>query len=210
MNSSRDHAQSTTDGHGAPTPHADKGPMRILCDEIGFPFDRRLEREDLFVAFVRELFAEIDSQRWLLDRVSKVGGKPPSEASGEVLGLARRMFDANLSRTYRRAMAVQVHDACRLHNPDDAYPTDHLIDMISSCASAIRFGLEAPCRSRHAAEAARHVWGQAYGISRFDNETPEWLHSWSRMRLISALVSLLPSDDGAERVHTGQLRDEQP
>jgi len=170
-----------------------RGPVRLLCDEIGFPFDRRLERTDVFVAFVRELVAEVSHEREIAAHVGKMGGKGPSDGSAEVLALARGMTDPLNTVADLRATAEAVHDLARELNPDDAYPTDHLIDMLSSCASAIRFGLEYPCRSRHAAEAASHVWRRMYGVSRFDGHTPAWKHAWARAKLIQALMSLLPS-----------------
>lgn len=184
-------APSTT---GSVSAQLSKGPVRILCDEIGFPFDHRFERVDLFVSFVRELVAEIDHARMIAAHVAKMGGKGPSEGSAEVLALARGMTDPVNTIADLRATAEAVHDLAHELNPDEAYPTDHLIDMLSSCASAIRFGLEEPCRSRHAASAADHVWKQIYGVSRFDEHTPEWRKSWARAKLISALVSLLPQD----------------
>lgn len=58
-------------------------------------------------------------------------------------------------------------------------------------ASAIRFGLETPCRSRHAAHAAQHVWQQIYGISLFDSHTPGWQREWARSKMIAALTALV-------------------
>lgn len=169
----------------------DRGPVWALCEEIGFPFDPRLERVDLFVAFVGELVREVEERRDMAARIAHVTGKPPSEGSAEVLALATAMLKAQgVAELRERASAV--HDASWRLNPDDAYPTDHLIDMLSSCASAIRFGLESPCRSRHAADAAQHVWKQVYGVSRFDSLTPAWEKDWARQKLASAILSLLP------------------
>lgn len=179
-----------------------KGPVRMLCDEIGFPWDRRLERDDLFVIFVRGLVAEIEHKRWMqLTVAGKFGGTPPSEGSGSALSLADTMFHS-VDRLTRIERARAVHDLCHELNPDEAYPTDHLIDMVSSCASAIRFGLETPCHSRHAAEAASHICGQVYGLFLFDSHTPGWKKEWARAKLTDALISLLPPLDGGEAIHS--------
>lgn len=189
---------------GAPAPDRPtaalpvKGPVRILCDEIGFPWDRRLEREDLFVAFVRVLVEGLAEDRELSRRIVRFTGRPPSDGSQEVLSLAFAMLDAP-DTAGRIARAAAVHDASHRLNPDNAYPTDHLIDMLASCASAIRFGLaEREYRSRHAASAADHVWRHRYGVSRFDGQTPAWENEWARSVLMSAIISLLPSLGNAE------------
>ncbi len=86
--------------------------------------------------------------------------------------------------------AAEAHAFIREVAPEDAYPCDHLIDMLSSCVSAIRFGLEKPCHSRHAAKAANHIWKHKYGVKLFDNFTPAWQKDWSRAMLQEAILSL--------------------
>lgn len=73
--------------------------------------------------------------------------------------------------------------------PDDG-PCDHLLDMLSSCASAIRFGLEKPCTSRYAAAAANHIWSHLYGVHLFDQFTDEWQKDWARAQLQAAITGL--------------------
>jgi hypothetical protein len=169
-----------------------KGPIRILCDEIGFRFDPRIERTDVLVAFVRELVDEVaDRRQTAAVLAGRVGTKAPSEGSWSAINLAQHMLSETSVRGLQ-AGARRLHEACDRLNPDDAYPTDHLIDMLASCASAILFGLEKPCKSRHAAEAADHVWKHVYGVSRFDSETPAWSKAWACVRLQEAIISLLP------------------
>jgi hypothetical protein len=198
-------ACSRVRGHDGPcaaspaaAPRPERGPVRILCDEIGFPFDRRLEREDLFIAFVAQLVEEIGESRYLAERIGPYTGKPPSEASAGVLDVARAMVsrDLGLSRAARLGLTRTIHGRSDEINPDDpTHSCDHVVDMLSSCASAIRFGLEWPCHSRHAAEAANHVWKHVYGVSRFDGNTPSWQHEWARSKLQAAIISLLPAED---------------
>lgn len=176
----------------------ERGVVRTLCDEIGFEFDPRLERPDVLVAFVRQLVAEVESMRLMEVTIAeRLGGKPPSPGSLTVLNLSEGM----LSVSGHRALiggSVLVHEACHRLNPEDAYPTDHLIDMLSSCASAVRFGLETPCRSRHAAEAASHVFRRLYGPRIEDSRSSAWEKDWARSKLLSAIVSMLPPlSDGA-------------
>lgn len=171
------------------------GPVEKLCSEIGFPWDRRLEREDVFVAFVGELVGEVAQRLDLSARLVGFSGSGPSDAALRALDLARSMVsrDLGLDNPARIELATTLHDLSWEANPDDG-PCDHDVDMLASCASAVRFGLERPCRSRHAAAAAQHVWKHVYGVSRFDGNTPEWERSWARGKLTAALISLLPAD----------------
>ena len=170
-----------------------KGPVQILCEEIGFCFDRRLERTDVLVSFVRQLVLEVEERKHIAETIANATGRACDHAAAEeVLTLAREMLAATDAADLI-ARAQTVHDACDRLNPDDAYPTDHLIDMLSSCASAIRFGLGGPC-SRHAAEAARHVWKKRYSVACFDRLTPGWMHEWARGKLIEALIDLITSN----------------
>lgn len=178
------------------------GPVEILCREIGFAWDRRLEREDVFVAFVAELVAEVSERVRLAERIAPHFGKRPSESAVRAVNLAKTMvsFAPGLSTKARLSLAesMSIYALARETNPDDG-PCDHDVAMLASCASAIRFGLESPCHSRHAAEAASHVWKHVYGVSRFDSSTPEWSRSWAREKLTSALIRLLPAKATGEQ-----------
>lgn len=169
-----------------------RGPVQILCDEIGFPFDSRLERADVLVAFVAELVGDIGSRRSLHECIAAYTAKPPSEAGGKALDLARRMVRPGVDVEERRQIASRIHNISHGEGFDCLDDGDHDVDMLASCASAIRFGLETPCRSRHAADAADHVWKQTYGVSRFDRMTPAWRKDWACQKLQSAIISLLP------------------
>lgn len=175
----------------------DKGAVRILCDEIGFPFDRRLERKEVLIAFVRELVEEVEDKRLMTGKIAHVLAHKPSEASLEVLALAKTMIADGTVES-----AAAVHDAAHPLNPEDAYPTDHYIDVLSSCASAVRFGQEMPCHSRHAASAAQHVWKFLYGVSRFDGYTPAWEKDWACKIMQRALIALATDAFSKAEGHT--------
>lgn len=164
----------------------EKGPVELLCEEIGFRFERGMETEAILVAFVGVLIDHVEDMRDMGLRLADITGviEPrPSEESGDVLSAARDM----LATTDKIAAAAKVHDLTR--QPDDG-PCDHLIDMLSSCASAIRFGLEKPCRSRHAASAADHIWKHRYGIRLFDEFTSNWRNDWTCAQLQRAILGL--------------------
>lgn len=169
----------------------DKGPIEILCKEIGLHFEKDLERTDVLVAFVASLVGEISHMRAVQDQIAEVTGKPPSDNSAEALRLAGEMLSQDDDDTLIKKAAA-VHDFSHTAAPDDMYPADHLIDMVSSCASAIRFGLKKPCRSRHAAEAANHIWKHKYGVSLFDHFTSGWENEWARAKFHEAILSMTP------------------
>lgn len=172
----------------------DAGAIEILCEEIGYPFDRSLERHDLLVRFVGVLVGHVEHMREIgVMLAGKVTSAPPSHESGVVLAKVKDMLLSNDTSDLTRK-CEEIHTYIHTVNPDDAYPTDHLIDMLSSCVSAVRFGIEPPCKvkSRHAASAANHIWEKKYGISLFDGCTSAWQEDWARQQLQTAVVSLLP------------------
>ena len=87
--------------------------------------------------------------------------------------------------------AAKVHDFIHSVSSDEDYPCDHLIDMLSSCVSAIRFGLEKPCFSRHAASAATHIWRHRYGVTLEDEFTYGWAKDWTRAMLQTPAITCL-------------------
>lgn len=176
------------DATGPFGPNPNKGPVEILCKEIDFHFERSMETPQILVAFVARLVSEIASERSMEAAIAHVTGKPPSEKSVGALRLAQDMITAR-DPGELIARAALLHDFDHMNNPDEG-PCDHLIDMLSSCASAIRFGLETPCASRHATEASNHVWRRLYGIKREDNITPHWSKHWARIQLQNAITDL--------------------
>lgn len=185
----------------------EKGPVEILCKEIDFPFERRMETVPIFVAFVARLVGEAAGEREMEAAIAHVTGKTPSAESAEALRLAVDMLTA-VEVPDMIARAARLHDYDSAHNPDEG-PCDHLIDMLNSCASAIRFGLEKPCHSRHAASAAQHIWRWLYGIRREDSITPHWSKHWSRVQLQLAITDLaLRPPQHSPGAGTGQSGDD--
>lgn len=181
----------------------EQGPVEILCREIEFPFDRNMEAAPIFVAFVAQLVGQVAEARAFEAAVADITNKPPSDESSEALRLAEDMLSAS-EPGEMIARAARLHDYDSSVNPDDG-PCDHMIDMLNSCASAIRFGLERPCHSRHAASAAQHIWRRRYGIRLEDSITPHWSKHWTRIQLQRAITSLaLRSGEGDEAYEIGK------
>lgn len=178
----------------------ERGPVEILCEEIGFQYSKDLERTDLFVAFVRVLVGHVERQRWLAEQIApfSTNKNGPSPESAEALRLVREMLASNDPDSLIEKAAA-CHNYIHTVAPDDMYPCDHIIDQLSSCVSAIRFGLEKPCRSRHAAEAASHVWKCTYGITLFDEHSGAWEDEWACHQMQRAILSKLdPSSPTGE------------
>lgn len=165
------------------------GPVEILCKEIDFQFNRSMEATTILVAFVEQLVRQVADAREMEVAISGVTGRAPSDASAEALRLAIEMIDTNQPPVILIERAAKLHAFDDTVNPDDG-PCDHIVDMLNSCASAIRFGLETPCRSRHAASAAQHIWRKRYGISLEDDITPHWSKHWARIQLQRAITDL--------------------
>lgn len=166
-----------------------KGPIEILCKEIGLQFDKRLESPEMLVAFVSVLVghvAEMRHIRGVLADALVSGG--PSTDSERVLKRVQHMLTASEPPLLIKR-AESIHRLIHQVAPDDAETCDHLIDMLSSCVSAIRFGLEKPCQSRHAAEAANHIWRHVYRVGRFDGFTSGWQKEWARAQFHDAMIS---------------------
>mgnify|MGYP007100071997 CR=1 FL=1 len=163
------------------------GAVEILCREIGARFEPGMETVAMLRAFVSVLVGQVDEMRHWQQATAHLTKKAPSADALEAIRLAQLMVgQATPEKLIERARAV--HDFCHVANPDEAYPTDHLIDMVSSCASAIRFGLETPCQSRHAAAAASHIWQQHYGVKVSDSISPSWEKDWARIMLQRAML----------------------
>lgn len=163
------------------------GPVNILCKEIGARFEPGMETVAMLRAFVSILVGQVDEIKHWQQATAHLTKKAPSANAQEAINLAYLMLGQTEPEKMKEAAAA-VHDFCHVANPDDAYPTDHIIDMISGCASAIRFGLETPCHSRHAAEAASHIWRLKYGVGLHDSFTGAWEHEWARAMLQRAML----------------------
>lgn len=168
-----------------------KGPIEILCDEIGYPHDKALDRVDVFVAFVDSLVGEISDMIAWRSVISRGYSEPGYETAEAMRPLkAVRELLTITAVPERDAKCAELHNGI-LSQPDEG-PCNHFLDMLSSCVSAIRFGLEIPCHSRHAAEAASHVWKHKYGLRLFDQHTSRWEKDWACQKMQSAIIGLLP------------------
>lgn len=168
-----------------------RGPVELLCNEVGFRFRPQMETVQMLAAFADVLLDVIDGMRSMEVAISRLTGKTPSLASGEALTLAKAML-RNTDRTKIIEDAASVHDFCSRNNPEEA---DRIIDMVSSCASIVRFGLEVPCHSRHAASAAELVWRTRYGVSLFDQYTGNWCKDWTCAMIEKALIQQIPNPE---------------
>lgn len=178
------------------------GPIEILCKEIGFRYRVGMETPAMLRAFVCQLVADIDQMRYFSRFMVRHGGKPPSAEADETFNRIHLMLGQTEPEGMVR-MAAEAHDYIRTVHSDEG-PCDHLIDMLSSCASAIRFAFEAPCHSRHAASAAKHIWRLRYGVTLEDSLTGAWSNDYAKDVLERAMLlqiaSINPLNDALRRL----------
>ncbi|MFA9204868.1 MAG: hypothetical protein ACEQSH_00270 [Bacteroidia bacterium] len=170
-----------------------RGAVEMLCAEIGEPFNMDLERPEMLLAFVRELVREISHMMELGAAISHVTGRNVSQDATAALAVAIEMV---ATQEVRQAIgrAVAIHNISHAAAEDVA---DRPLEMLSACASAVRFGLESPRCSRHAAAAAQQIWANKYGVSLFDRQTPNWERDWARGVFRDALAAVAVERWGA-------------
>lgn len=162
------------------------GAVEILCKEIGYRYQVGMETPSMLRAFVCILVSDVDQARHWSSFMVRHGGKAPSAESDETFNRVHLMLGQTEPDGLIR-MAAEAHDYIHTVHSDEG-PCDHLIDMLSSCVSAIRFGLEKPCHSRHAASAAKHIWRLRYGVTLEDSLTIGWSNDYARSVLERALL----------------------
>ena len=165
----------------------DKGVIQILCEEINATYTKEMESAGVLGAFVSVIVGEIDEMVAIDQHLTKFGGDVVSTEAVNALEAVKKLL---IFSTDREQLIKRADKAHMLTYVPDEGPCDHYIDMLSSCVSAIRFGLEAPCRSRHAAEAANHVWRYRYGITLLDRHSNGWGKKWARSKFYEALGNL--------------------
>jgi len=137
----------------------------------------------IFVVFVSVLVGEIEVMIETEKMISHVTNKDVSDEAIKALECVKNLLSIS-DRDELINASAEAHNVTYV--PDEG-SCDHYIDMLSSCVSAIRFGLALPCRSRHAAEAADHVWKQRYGLTLFDKHSNKWGKQWARAKFYEAL-----------------------
>jgi hypothetical protein len=167
----------------------EKGAVQILCEEIGATYIEKMESVDVLVAFVSVLVDEIDGMMGISRQIQHLTDEKVSVGAEEALKCVKDL----LLVKGRKDLIKASESAHRVTYVSDDGPCDHNIDMLSSCVSAIRFGLEIPSMSRHAAEAANHIWKFRYGVSLFDRHSSGWSKEWSRSKFYEALGSISAS-----------------
>jgi hypothetical protein len=165
--------------------NGNKKAVEILCNEIEFPYTNDLELPEVLVSFVVILVGHVRRMREMQVATVRMTKKPPSASSEEVLELVEHMLSMD-DIALMRDRASEINTSLCL----DELNCDHLEDMLSSCVSAIQFGLEEPCMSRHAASAADYIWKRMYGVSMFDRHTSKWSKDWTRVQLQEVIERL--------------------
>ena len=151
-----------------------KGPVEILCDEIGAVFNANMETIPVFMSFVTRLVAEIEHDEIMN---AKVHGSKVNEK----LQQAFVDMDELLSATSHEQILYLADQFCIHEAPKH---------LLRDCAVAIKFGLEVPCKSRHAADAAKRICRHLYGYKMHDIMIGEFENKWVREKFYDSLGRL--------------------
>ena len=150
------------------------GPVEILCNEIGAVFNQNMETIPVFLSFMTVLVAEIEEDEIIR---AKILGKSVSEKIQQ----AFVDMDELLSATDHDQIMYLADQYCIHESPSH---------LLRQCAIAIKFGLELPCKSRHAADAAKHICRHRYKYSLHDIMINEFENRWVRDKFYDALGRL--------------------
>lgn len=167
----------------------EKGPVQILCEEIGYEPDQRLERPELLVSFLTVLTDELAGMVDMHERIRPfTGGAANTDAAEAIerlrvlLAKAPALADGDCLN-----FSLWAHD--RTFGEPGGPPCNHMVDIAGSINAALWFSFEKPwCASRHAASAAGHLWKHKYGVSLFDEHTPKWQNDWIRAQFHEAVL----------------------
>ena len=151
-----------------------KGPVEILCDEIGAVFHPAMETIPVFLSFITVLVAEIENDEIMN---AKIRGSQVEEKVQQ----AFVDMDELLSATdYNQIMYLA----------DQFYIHESPSHLLRQCAVAVKFGLERPCKSRHAADVAKQICRHMYGYNLHDIMINGFENQWARNKFYESLGRL--------------------
>jgi len=167
-----------------------RGVIQVLCEEIGVNYISSLETDKVLIEFVSVLVGEIEDMIWTSNQIAHLTDNPVSKDASNALKAVQEILCLSSAYDIVGACVVAHSGMCYI---DDEGPCDHYIGMLSSCVSALRFGLEKerPFSSRHAAAAADHVWKRRYGVSLFDKHSNKWGKDWAADKFHEAMANLV-------------------
>lgn len=151
-----------------------KGPVEILCNEIGAVFNSNMETIPVFLSFIAVLVAEIEEEEIIS---AKIHGHQIEEK----LQQAFIDMDEILSATEQEQI-LYLADQFYIHEPPS--------HLLRDCAITIKSGLEVPCNSRHAADAAKHICRHIYEYKMHDIMINEFENNWCRNKFYDSLGRL--------------------
>lgn len=151
-----------------------KGPVEILCDEIGAVFNPNMETIPVLMSFITRLVAEIEHDEIMSAKVR--GGEVDKKIQQAFVDI-----DELLSAT-RYEQILYLSDQFCIHEAPN--------HLLRKCAVAIKFGLEVPCRSRHAADVAKSICRHLYGYKMHDIMINEFEDRWVKDKFYDSIGRL--------------------
>ena len=151
-----------------------KGRVEILCDEIGAVFNPNMETIPVFLSFITVLVAEIEHDEIMKAKVR--GSQVEEKLQQAFIDMSELLSTKDYYKIMYLADQFYIHES-----------PGHLLRQ---CAVAVKFGLERPCKSRHAADVAKQICRYLYGYSVHDIMISEFENQWARNKFYDSLGRL--------------------
>ena len=151
-----------------------KGPVETLCDEIGAVFNSNMETIPVFMSFVARLVAEIEHDEIMNAKIR--GNNVKEKVQQAFVDMDELLSATNYNQIMYLADQFCIHEAPK--------------HLLQDCAVAIKFGLEVPCKSRHAADAAKRICRHLYGYNMHDTMINDFENKWARDKFYDSLGRL--------------------
>ena len=155
------------------SPGFSKGPVEILCDEVGAVFNSNMETIPVFLSFIKVLVADIEHDE-IINAI--IRGSTVSE-----------QIQQSFVDMYKLLSATDREQILYLA---DQFLISASLKLLRQCAIAVKFGLETPCKSRRAADVAKSICRHLYEHTMHDTAINEFENEWVRNAFYDSLGML--------------------
>jgi len=133
-----------------------------------------METIPVFLSFITVLVAEIENDEIMNAKIR--GSQVEEKVQQAFVDMDELLSATDYNQIMYLADQFWIHEA-----------PSHLLRQ---CAGAVKFGLERPCKSRHAADTANNICRHLYGYSMHDTMIKEFENKWARNKFYESLGRL--------------------